>query len=46
MEVTSRLHFGKAYPVEMNVKVKDIGDVEPGHISNLLRYYKEESRFE
>lgn len=43
MDVTSRLHYSKAYPVEINVKVKDIGDVDPQDLSNLLRYYREEN---
>jgi len=43
MGVASRLHYSKAYPVEMNVKVKDIGDVDAQDLSNLLRYYQEEN---
>jgi hypothetical protein len=43
MGAASRLHYSKAYPVEMNVKVKDIGDVDPQDLSNLLRYYREEN---
>jgi hypothetical protein len=42
MHPASRLRFGKSYPVEWNVKVKDIGKVHPAHISKLLQYYKEE----
>jgi hypothetical protein len=39
----SRLHYSKAWPVEMNVKVKDIGEVDPKDLGNLLRYYREEN---
>ncbi|OAG03166.1 uncharacterized protein CC84DRAFT_1261782 [Paraphaeosphaeria sporulosa] len=42
MDPASRLHYGKVYPIEMNVKVKDIGDVIPEQHSLLLRYYREE----
>lgn len=38
---TSRLRLGKIYPVEWNVKVKDIGQVHPEHLSKLLMYYEE-----
>jgi hypothetical protein len=43
MNPAARIHYSKAFPVEMNVKVKDIGDVDPKDISNLLRYYREEN---
>jgi hypothetical protein len=43
MDKASRLHYGKPYPIEMNVKVKDIGNVDPQDLSNLLRYYREEN---
>ncbi|KAF2439048.1 hypothetical protein P171DRAFT_476883 [Karstenula rhodostoma CBS 690.94] len=43
MEPASRLHYAKAYPIETNVKVKDIGDVAAEHLSVLLRYYREEN---
>ena len=43
MDPASRLHYGKVYPIEMNVKVKDIGDVDPTQISLLLQYYREEN---
>ncbi|KAF1958042.1 kinase-like protein [Byssothecium circinans] len=39
---TSRLHFGKSFPIEMNVKVKDIGIVIPEHVSRLLAYWREQ----
>lgn len=38
----SRVRFGKAYPVEMNVKVRDIGNVIPDDLSKLIAYYREE----
>lgn len=41
MDPASRLNYGKTYPIEMNVKVKDIGDVIPEDLSNLLAYYRE-----
>jgi hypothetical protein len=43
MHPASRLHYAKAYLIEMNVKVKDIGDVDPGNLSLLLQYYREEN---
>ncbi|KAH9861395.1 hypothetical protein J1614_011141 [Plenodomus biglobosus] len=38
----SRIRFGKTYPIEMNVKVKDIGQVHPEHRSKLLQYWIDE----
>ncbi|KAF9736562.1 hypothetical protein PMIN04_011442 [Paraphaeosphaeria minitans] len=43
MHAASRLHYAKAYLIEMNVKVKDIGDVDPAHLSLLLQYYRYEN---
>jgi len=40
----SRIRFGKTYPIEKNVKVKDIGKVHPGHIGKLLQYWKDEDQ--
>jgi hypothetical protein len=37
----SRIRFGKTYPIEKNVKVKDIGQVHPGHVSKLLQYWSD-----
>ncbi|PVH94889.1 hypothetical protein DM02DRAFT_175430 [Periconia macrospinosa] len=37
----SRLRLGKTYPIEWNVKVKDIGQVHQEHLSKLLLYWKE-----
>ncbi|KAJ4351131.1 uncharacterized protein N0V89_006470 [Didymosphaeria variabile] len=43
MAPASRLHYAKAYPVEMNVKVKNIGDVDSACLDLLLQYYREEN---
>ncbi|KAF2179464.1 hypothetical protein K469DRAFT_596050 [Zopfia rhizophila CBS 207.26] len=37
----SRVRFSKSYPIEMNVKVKDIGKVMAQDMSKLAKYYKE-----
>ncbi|CAN9173373.1 unnamed protein product [Alternaria sp. RS040] len=37
----SRIRFGKTYPIEKNVKIKDIGQVHPGHVGKLLRYWSD-----
>jgi hypothetical protein len=36
------IHFGKTYPIEMNVKVKDIGRVRASQLSRLLEYWTDE----
>lgn len=38
----SRIRFGKTYPIEKNVKVKDIGRVHPGQLSTLIQYWESE----
>ncbi|CAN9461435.1 unnamed protein product [Alternaria alternata] len=38
----SRVRFGKTYPIEMNVKVKDIGQVHPDHLTKLVQYWSDE----
>ena len=38
----SRIRFSKTYPIEMNVKVKDIGRVHPGQLSTLIQYWSDE----
>ncbi|KAI8937920.1 hypothetical protein NX059_005602 [Plenodomus lindquistii] len=38
----SRIRFSKTYPIEMNVKIKDIGRVNPAYLSLLLQYWREE----
>jgi hypothetical protein len=44
MKASSRIRFSKAWPIEMNVKVKDIGDVVARDIKNLGAYYGENRR--
>lgn len=39
MNYGSRIRFSKKYPIEMNVKVKNIGRVVSQHLSKLLEYY-------
>ncbi|CAI6332918.1 unnamed protein product [Periconia digitata] len=39
----TRLRLGKTYPIEWNVKVKDIGAVHPEHLSKLLMYWRIET---
>ncbi|KAI4704995.1 hypothetical protein J4E89_009288 [Alternaria sp. Ai002NY15] len=38
-----RIRFGKVYPIEMNDKVKDIGQVRDDQISALLSYWQQEN---
>ena len=38
----SHIRFGKTYPIEKNVKVKEVGQVHPAHIGRLLQYWKDE----
>jgi hypothetical protein len=37
----SRIRFGKTYPIEKNVKVKDIGIVHPSHTYKLVAYWQD-----
>ena len=37
----SRLRFGKHFSLEMNVKVKNIGQVHADSMPNLIEYYEE-----
>ncbi|ORY18206.1 hypothetical protein BCR34DRAFT_504925 [Clohesyomyces aquaticus] len=37
----SRIRFGKVYPIEMNVKVKEIGEVDAADRTKLDTYYRE-----
>jgi hypothetical protein len=39
----SRIRFGKTYPIEKNVKVKDIGQVHPSHTGKLVQYWTDQS---
>lgn len=41
MDPASRVRFGKTYPVEWNVKVKDIGKVATRHMTRLNMYWRE-----
>lgn len=42
LDQASRLHLGKPYSVEWNVKVMDVGDVVPEDLEALISYVKEE----
>ncbi|KAH8627026.1 hypothetical protein IG631_19044 [Alternaria alternata] len=44
MRLESRIRFGKIYPIEKNVKVKDIGQVHRDHLSRLLQYWRDWDR--
>ncbi|OAG17351.1 hypothetical protein CC77DRAFT_287849 [Alternaria alternata] len=39
----SRIRLRKTYPIEKNVKVKDIGRVHPNHLGMLLEYWSNQS---
>lgn len=39
LSTASRIFFGIHHPIQHNVKVKDIGQVHPDHIRNLLGYW-------
>ena len=43
LSTKSRVRFGKAYAIEWNVKVKDIGTVHSHHMGKLLAYYDDEN---
>lgn len=45
MEGASRIRFGRTYPVEWNVKVKDIGQVMPSHKTRLTQYWQDEDSY-
>ncbi|KAI8936692.1 hypothetical protein NX059_007084 [Plenodomus lindquistii] len=38
----TRIRFSKTYPIEMNVKVKDVGRINPPYLGLLLQYWNEE----
>jgi hypothetical protein len=40
----SRIRFGKMYPIEKNVKVKDIGLVHQNYLGKLLQYWADGSK--
>jgi hypothetical protein len=44
LTVASRIRFGKAYAIEWNVKVREIGTVADRDMAKLLRYYVDEDR--
>ena len=44
MTPQSRVHYAKSYPIEMNVKVKDIGNVASEDLPKFIEYYHQESR--
>tara|TARA_R110002003_G_scaffold171_15_gene14010 strand:+ start:2845 stop:3234 length:390 start_codon:yes stop_codon:yes gene_type:complete len=42
----SRIYYGIHYPIQYNVKVRDVGYVPPQDIPTLLRNWREEEQFE
>ena len=45
MDPASRLRFGKTFPVEWNVKVKEIGRVASHDMAKMIRYWQQEDFF-
>ena len=45
MRPEARIRFSKKYPIEMNVKVKELGSVHPDHMSKLLMYCKDDLEY-
>lgn len=43
LEATSRVNFAKAYPVEHNVKVLEVGTVSKDHLRKFLGYWENET---
>lgn len=43
MKPASRVHYSKSYPIEMNVKVKDIGNVAQEDLDKFIAYYNQEN---
>ncbi|RYN42241.1 hypothetical protein AA0114_g10562 [Alternaria tenuissima] len=41
LRTESRIRFSKIYPIEKNVKVKNIGQVHPQHLGKLLQYWSD-----
>lgn len=39
----SRVNFGKVYPIELNVKVHDVGMISDNDMRKLLSYYRMEN---
>ena len=46
LDPLSRIHYAKPYPVEHNVKVREVGLVLPRDRRKLLGYYQLESGYE
>ncbi len=42
MKPQSRVRFTMVHSIDLNVKVKDVGQVSHRHIDKLLEYWKEE----
>ena len=40
LDPMARINFGKVYPIEHNVKVKEIGQVDEESIPKLRQYFK------
>jgi len=43
LEATSRVNFAKAFPVEHNVKVLEVGTVSKEHLRKFLGYWENET---
>ena len=40
LDALSRVNLAKTYPVEHNVKVKEVGKVNQAHLKKLIGYWK------
>ena len=40
LDALSRVNLAKTFPVEHNVKVKEVGKVHPAHLKKLIGYWK------
>jgi hypothetical protein len=43
---TNRIYYGIHHPIQYNVKVKDVGQVLPHHVPNLIGNWKAEDESE
>jgi hypothetical protein len=43
LDITSRINYGRPTPVEHNLRVKHIGQIDPVSMYRLFRYYDEEN---
>lgn len=43
LDAVSRINLGKAFPVEHNVKVCEVGEITGHHLRILLQYYYSEA---